>query len=273
VRLGAKIAGFRNEADGVALRLVSGEEIEGDVLVGADGVHSVVRAGLLGPEQPRFSGLVAWRGLAPVEPLRRFQLEKNTYAWWGASKHFVHYYVDAGRLMNWVGVVPAGDWRLESWSSRGDKAEVLAEFASWHPVVRGIIEATAEPFKWALYDRDPRAGWSQGRATLLGDAAHSMLPFMSQGAAQSIEDACVLARCLARHRAAPMQALTEYEKLRFERAKRVQLGSRANGEVFHLVSPLARLVRDIRFRIASFTRHSSIHRNLDWLFQYDATTQ
>jgi salicylate hydroxylase len=112
-------------------------------------------------------------------------------------------------------------------------------------------------------------GWSRGRVTLLGDAAHSMLPFMSQGAAQSVEDGYVLGLCLARSRTDPVGALASYEALRFERTKRVQLGSRANGEVFHLSSPWARLMRDLRFRIASFTRHSEIHRRLDWLFGYD----
>ena len=238
IRLGAKFTGFTQDAQGVTLELASGEKLRGDVLLGADGVHSVIRAGVIGPEQPRFSGLAAWRGLAPVERLKQFGIEKNLHSWWGARKHFVHYYVDGGRLMNWVGVVPAGSWTLESWSAKGDKREALAEFDGWHPIVRGIVEATDEPFKWALYDRDPSAGWTQGRVTLLGDAAHSMLPFMSQGAGQSIEDGCVLGLCLARHPEDPQAALAKYETLRFERTKRVQLGSRANGQTFHLTSPL-----------------------------------
>jgi salicylate hydroxylase len=269
IRLASRVSGFSQDAEGVTLELSSSEKLQGDVLVGADGVHSVIRAGVLGPEKPRFSGLVAWRGLAPAEKLKQFSIERNTHAWWGANKHFVHYYVDGGRQMNWVGVVPAGEWRLESWSAKGEKSEVLAQFEGWHPIVRGIIEASAEHFKWALYDRDPMPGWSRGRVTLLGDAAHSMLPFMSQGAAQSVEDGYVLGLCLARSRTDPVGALASYEALRFERTKRVQLGSRANGEVFHLSSPWARLVRDLRFRIASFTRHSEIHRRLDWLFGYD----
>lgn len=273
IRLGARFTGFTQDADGVGLRLESGETLRGDVLIGADGVHSVIRAGVLGPETPRFSGLVAWRGLTPVDRLKDLRIERHTHAWWGVHKHFVHYYVDAGRQMNWVGVVPAGEWRLESWSARGEKREVLSEFEGWHRIVRGIIEACDEPFKWALYDRDPKPGWSRGRVTLLGDAAHSMLPFMSQGAAQSVEDGYVLARCLARAGRDVPAALKEYEGLRFERTKRVQLGSRANGQVFHLSSPLQRFMRDLRFRVASFTRRSTIHQNLDWLFQYDATTQ
>jgi salicylate hydroxylase len=269
MRLASKFTGFHQDAQGVTLHLANGDVASGDALIGADGVHSVIRAGLFGPDEPRFSGLVAWRGLAPVERLAHFDIEKHTHAWWGPGKHFVHYYVDRGRLMNWVGVVPARDWRLESWSARGDKREVLAEFHGWHAIVRGMIDATDEPFKWALYDRDPRPGWSVGRVTLLGDAAHSMLPFMSQGAAQSVEDGYVLARCLAASPHDVPAALKRYESLRFERTRRVQLGSRANGEVFHLKSPLARFMRDLRFRIASFTRHSDIHRKLDWLFGYD----
>jgi salicylate hydroxylase len=269
IRVGSKFRGFAQTAEAVTLQLANGETLSGDVLIGADGVHSVIRAGLFGPDEPRFSGLLAWRGLAPAERLAQFDIEKHTHAWWGPEKHFVHYFVDGGRLMNWVGVVPAREWRLESWSARGEKAEVLAEFQGWHPIVRGIIEATDEPFKWALYDRDPRPGWSEGRVTLLGDAAHSMLPFMSQGAAQSVEDGYVLARCLAATPEDIPAALKRYETLRFERTRRVQLGSRANGEVFHLKSPLARFMRDLKFRIASLTRHSDIHRRLDWLFGYD----
>lgn len=269
LRLASRFTGFTQDAGGVTLQLAGGETLKGDVLIGADGVHSVIRDTLFGPDAPRFSGLLAWRGLASVERLAGLGIERHTHAWWGPRKHFVHYYVDRGRLMNWVGVVPAGDWRVESWSARGDKSEALAEFAGWHRIVRAIIEATDEPFKWALYDRDPRPGWSRGRVTLLGDAAHSMLPFMSQGAAQSVEDGYLLARCLAASPQDVPAALARYEGLRFERTRRVQLGSRANGEVFHLSSPLARLARDLKFRIASFTRHSDIHRRLDWLFGYD----
>ncbi|MSQ71944.1 MAG: FAD-binding protein [Betaproteobacteria bacterium] len=269
IRLASKFAGFSQDAGGVTLKLVSGEELRGDALIGADGVHSVIRAGVLGPDKPRFSGLAAWRGITPADSLRQFDIEKHTHAWWGANKHFVHYYVDSGKLMNWVGVVPAGEWRLESWSAKGGKDEVLAEFDGWHPIVRGIVDASTEHFKWALYDRDPMPGWSKGRVTLLGDAAHSMLPFMSQGAAQSVEDGYVLGLCLAGNRDDVVAALAHYEAVRYERASRVQLGSRANGDVFHLTSPWQRLMRDVRFRIASFTRHSEIHRKLDWLFGYD----
>ncbi|MES2538719.1 MAG: FAD-dependent monooxygenase [Pseudomonadota bacterium] len=269
VRLASKFVGFTQDAQGVTLQLASGEQVRGDVLIGADGVHSVIRTGLLGPEKPRFSGLVAWRGLAPVERLKQFGIEKNTHSYWGPQRHFVHYYVAGGNLMNWIGVVPARDWTLESWSVKGDKREVLDEFAGWHPVVRGIIEATDQPFKWALYDREPLAGWSQGRVTLLGDAAHPMLPFMSQGAAQSIEDGYVLGLCIARNPSDVNAALLDYERLRLERTKRVQLGSRANGEMFHLASPFARLMRDIQFRIASFSKHSAKRRAIDWVYRYD----
>lgn len=269
IRLKSKVEHMEQTGRSVTVRLASGELIEGDILIGADGVHSVIRSHLIGPEKPRFSGLVAWRGLAPVERLADLKIDRAVNAWWGPHRHFVHYYVSGGRMMNWVGVVPAGDWRVESWSVQGDKAEALREYDGWHPVVRGIIEATDNPFKWALYDRDPLARWTLGRVTLLGDAAHAMLPFMSQGAAQSIEDGYVLGLCLADSSGNPEEGLQLYEQLRRDRTARVQLGSRANGQTFHLASPWARFVRDIKFRWASYVQSSDKRRQLEWLYRYD----
>lgn len=270
VHLGQKIRGFSQDAAGVTVETDSGRQFKGAILVAADGVHSVIRDQLTGGEKPSFQGLVAWRGLAPVDQIRApGPIERNTHSYWGPHRHFVHYYVAGGKLMNWIGVVPAREWREESWSKRGEKAEIEAEFAGWHPNVQAIIRATPAPYKWALYDREPLSQWAYGRVTLLGDAAHAMLPFMSQGAAQSIEDGCVLGLCLAENPDDPAAALQKYESLRIPRTRAVQLGSRANGKLFHETSFWARLKRDFEFFISSVSRHGARRKTVDWVYRYD----
>ncbi|HJU29496.1 MAG TPA: FAD-dependent monooxygenase, partial [Candidatus Binataceae bacterium] len=199
------------------------------------GIHSAVRELILGPEAPRFSGHVAYRGLVPSARLSRLGLEVSGYSWWGPEHHFVHYFVGArARYLNFVAVTP-GDWRIESWTATGEVSDALREFAGWHPHVRAIIGSADAVNRWALYDRDPLPQWTVGRATLLGDAAHAMLPYMAQGAAQAIEDAAVLAKCLARADGGAVgAALRRYEETRRPRATRCQEGSRLNGVMYHL---------------------------------------
>lgn len=269
IALHARCVDLAQDDRGVVVRTADGREFRSQVVIGADGVHSTARSLLFGNEKPRFSGLAAWRGLAPLERLKDFALEKNVNSFWGPHRHFVSYYVSQGRLVNWVGVVPAGEWRLESWSAKGTREEALEDFAGWHPLVRQMIEATDEPFKWALYDRDPMPSWTKGRVTLLGDAAHPMLPFMSQGAAQSIEDGYVIAACLARPGGLSPEGLRNYESLRLERTRWVQLGSRQNGQMFHLASPLSRLWRDLRFKVARYNPRSKERRKTDTLYGFD----
>jgi salicylate hydroxylase len=193
----------------------NGTVADADLVVGADGIHSTVRELILGAESPRFSGHVAYRGLVPAERLAYPGLEVNASSWWGPGHHFVHYFVGAGaRYINWVAVVP-GEWRIESWTERGDIADALREFNGWHPQVGAIISASDTTNRWALHDRDPLTRWSAGRAVLLGDAAHAMLPYMAQGAVQAIEDAAVLAKCLERASLNELgPALHRYEEIR-----------------------------------------------------------
>ena len=155
--------------------------------------------------------------------------------WWGPGKHFVHYYVRRGELVNCVCVVEKDGWEVESWTERGDLAELRNDFSGWHETIGTLID-NMDPnacFRWALFDRPPMTRWSDGRVTLLGDACHPTLPFMAQGAALAIEDAAVLARCL-RAEPAEADALLRYEALRKKRTAGIQLGSRRNARVFHL---------------------------------------
>lgn len=266
MRLGEVVSAC--EGDGTpALVLASGEHLEADILVGADGLRSVVREALFGPAAPRFTGNVAWRGLIPAERLADTGIRPVAALWMGPGAHFVHYFVRGGTLVNFVGVVEADDWREESWSSRGEAADLRRNFAGWHPTVRRIVEAAPEDacFRWALFDRDPLPRWSRGATTLLGDACHPTLPFMAQGACMAIEDAAVLAACLSGRAARDVPAaLKRYEALRRPRTAGIQAGSRRNATIYHLRPPL------------SWARNRGMKAGLgmgaamDGLYRYDA---
>lgn len=245
VHLHRRCVAVSQDGNGATVSFADGTTVQADVVVGADGIHSTVRESLFGAEFPRFSGSIAYRGLVPAERLEYLKLERNASAWLGPERHFVHYYVGAGRFVNFVAVVPAGDWRVESWSARGEVADALAEFADWHPQLREIIRAVDFTNRWGLYDRDPLECWSVGRVALLGDAAHAMLPFMAQGAVQSIEDAFVLAKCLIGADGASIPAaLRRHEEIRKPRASQVQARARQNGVTFHLPDGEAQRQRD-----------------------------
>jgi len=266
ITLGARCVGVDQDHDRVTLRFANGRSATGDVLIGADGVHSVVRDYVAGPDKAVWSRQIAWRGLAPAEVGHKIGLEPRSHSFWGPRRQFVTYYVSAGRLVNWVGNVQTdADWREESWSARGDRDDALAEYAGWHPQVRALIENTDEVYKWALYDRPPLAEWTRGRVTLLGDAAHAMLPYLAQGAGQSIEDAYVLAAFLERHRDDPELALRSYVTLRHDRTAAMQVGSREAGRTMHLADADAVCVRNEQMRgdpAAHVARY-------DWIYGYD----
>jgi len=271
LHLDHRVTGLAERADGVAISFGDGSIARADLVLGADGIHSTVRAALFGPESPRFSGSTAYRGLVPVERLAHLDLPRQGYAWLGPDRHFVHYYVAGARLMNFVAVGPAGEWRLESWSARGRVADALAEFAGFHPTVREIIRAVDETYRWALYDRAPLPRWSAGRVTLMGDAAHPMLPFLAQGACQAIEDAATLARLLrGAEPAAIPERLVRYEALRKPRATLVQQGSFENATTYHLPDGPAQEARDARY--VALAREAP-YAARGWLFDHDAEAE
>ena len=212
----------------------------GDVLVGADGIHSTVRAGMLGAEAPAFTGNVAWRALVPAERLPAGVAPPTASVWWGPRRHFVHYLVRGGALVNCVCVVEKAGWEQEGWLERGERDELKEDFAGWHRNIQTLIDCMDADslYRWALCDRQPLPHWSDGAATLLGDACHPMLPFMAQGAAAAIEDAAVLATCLG-DTSDIAAALRRYEALRHDRVTAMQRQSRRNGKVFHLSGPAA----------------------------------
>ena len=250
-------------ADAYATVEIDARRFEGDVLIGADGIRSLVREELFGAEQPHFTGCVAWRALVPVARLPQGLIRPVASAWLGPGKHFVHYYVRGGALVNCVCVVEKAGWQIESWTERGEHAELARDFRGWHPTITTLIDSMDRDncFKWALFDRAPMPVWSGGRVTLLGDACHPTLPFMAQGAAMAIEDGAVLSGCLAQT-SDVVAALARYESLRRDRTAGVQRGSRRNSRVFHLRAPFS-WARNIGMRRARASM-------MQGLYSYDA---
>ena len=267
VHLGHRCVAITEGGDAVETRFDNGATAVGDAVIGADGIHSTVRTMLLGPESPRFSGSIAYRGLVPAERVRDLALPRASTAWLGPGRHFVHYYVAGGRLLNFVAIVPARDWRVESWSATGEVSAAVAEFEGWHPHVRAIIGAADRTHRWGLYDRDPLITWATGRIALLGDAAHAMLPFLAQGACQAVEDAAVVTQCVAAAKPAMIaHALQKYEAVRQPRVWQVQRISRQNATTYHLPDGEAQRERDARWAAAA---GGSPYSERGWLFAFD----
>jgi salicylate hydroxylase len=267
IHLGAKCIGFTQNPSGVTLDLGNGKAT-GDALIGADGVHSRVRQGLFGADKASFTGMIAWRGIVPMERLPKHMARMVGSNWVGPGGHVVHYPLRAGQLMNFVGAIERGDWQVESWSARGTTPELVADFRGWHEDIQAFIRAIELPYKTALIVRAPLERWTVGRVSLLGDAAHSMLPFLAQGAIMAIEDGCVLARCLSEF-PVPV-ALERYEAARRERTRRTVEGSAANIHRFH--NPVLADPEEGRRFIDSEWAGQRISERYDWLFRYDATT-
>jgi len=230
VHFGKQLVGLeRNE---LALLFADGSRAHADAVIGADGVHSMVRELLLGPEKPRFTGRVAYRSLFPVARLGDARLTAAHTKWWGTDRHIVIYYVTATRdQICFNASVPEGaEWMTgESWSMKGDVDELRKAYSGFHPEVRAVLDACPSVHKWALLERDPLPRWSEGRVVLIGDACHPMTPYMAQGAASALEDAAVLVRCLERAGGARLeQAFDLYEATRKPRASAIQAKSSSN---------------------------------------------
>lgn len=267
IEVGRRCVGVAFRGQRPEVVFADGSRTTADVVVGADGIHSVVRQALFGTEQARFTGHVAYRGLVPAERVAHLGLEHRCTVHLGPGAHFLHYFVGAGRLLNVVCVAEEQAWRRESWTDRTDVAEVRAAFRGWHPLVRDLIDAMDAPLKWALFDRDPLASWGRGPVALLGDACHPMLPYGAQGYAQAVEDAAVLVTCLAAEAGNDVvSALTRYKSLRRERAARVQAISRGNGVRFHLPDGPEQQTRDTAMA-SSF----GLSPEIDWLYGCDIT--
>jgi salicylate hydroxylase len=270
ITLNAKCVGVESTASGAVARFADGREAEADAVIGADGIHSVVRETLFGKDNPRFTNHIVWRGVVPTGRLPADLVEPDMAAWFGPRSTFVTYYMRGGTLVNWGGFC-VSDWRQESWRVEGDRREALDTYRDWHPSITTLIENTDRLYKWALYDREPLAAWTKGRVTLLGDSAHPMLPYLAQGACMAIEDAYALAGLLAAYPGKIGEALKAYEALRLPRTARVQRNSSARARTNELVSPLAQLKRDIAYKLQKLVNPSKHTYGVEWIYGYDVT--
>ncbi|WP_291912329.1 FAD-dependent monooxygenase [Limnohabitans sp.] len=266
VRLNARVVQAHNIDAGVSFELNDGSQHSAAVLLAADGVHSVLREQLLGEDKAQFTGLLAWRGLVPVERVSEHLRAQVGTNWVGPGAHVITYPVRGGQLMNVVGIIEREGWRSESWTEPGTHAELLQDFGHWHADVCELMSAIEQPFKWALLGRAPQTGWAQGNICLLGDAAHPTLPFLAQGANMALEDAAVMARCLALHEPTE-NALARFEKLRWQRTADIVNRSRDNAQRFHnpQLSDPAKAVD----YVSSEWEPEKVRRRYDWLFEYD----
>jgi salicylate hydroxylase len=264
IHLAHRCVGFDQDAQGVRIQFENGSSASADILIGADGIHSTVRRVLLGLERPRFA-CRAYRGLIPAEKVP--DIPRESSAWLGPGRHLVHYFVSAGRMLNFVGHVEQEAWLSESWTEPGKVEDLRAAYAGWHPQVQRIIDAVDETFIWAVIDRPPIARWTFGRVTMLGDASHPMIPFMGQGGAQAIEDAAAITACLVRCGDDVDAALKLYETVRLPRASAVQTGSWNNKARYHMVDGPAQVERDA---LIAKGMTDWAYRAVAWVYGHDA---
>ncbi len=270
IRFGARCVGVEGGERLAVARFADGGAIEADVLVGADGIHSVVRNALFGTDAPRFTGCICWRGMAPADAVPHDINTIDGAMWMGPHGHVVHYPVRRGELLNIVAHIDSNAWTEESWTRECDVSEVMTTYAGWHSALTRLYPYSERWYKWALYDRDPLERWSSGRSTLLGDSAHAMLPYLGTGAGMALEDAYVLAAAIGRQPDNLATALSIYESVRVPRAKAAVLGARARAKENHLASPWARLKRDVTFALRErFGGEDNTAFQVGWLYEYD----
>jgi salicylate hydroxylase len=266
LRLGCKVDDYAVHAHGITVQArgaCAGIDEHGIALVGADGLWSTMRGKLGDRAPPRFRNRTAWRALIPVGRAPPTARETATALWLGPDAHLVHYPVKGGAMINLVAIV-SDDRRVTGWSAAGRRGDLVARFSRWHADARALIAAPQTWQRWSLYDRSLPHPWGVGPVTLLGDAAHPMLPFLAQGGAMAIEDAAVLAACLARHSENPPAGLRLYEGLRRRRAKRAQREARRNGRIYHLKGPVA-VARDLALALMG---GNHLLRRYDWLYDW-----
>ena len=238
IYLGHQFTGFEQDDSSVTARFANGQRASGTVLIGADGIRSTLRSILFTEAAPLFTGQVAYRATLDAQGLERFTERADSSVTVGPGHIFVRYLIRHNELLNVVAIAQSDAWKEEGWSTPASRAELLAEHRGWNEQVIGLIEAAPDNafYKWALFDREPLSRWTFDRVTLLGDAAHPMLPFLGMGAAMAFEDAVVLARCIEANDDIE-RAFMHYEKVRKARTDDVFQASRNHGKVLQTSDP------------------------------------
>jgi salicylate hydroxylase len=262
VRLNARVMGYEENESGVTVMLDGGQTLQGAVLIGADGIKSAIRAQIVGPDQPVYTGDIAWRAVIPVSRLPANIMDVVSTVWCGPKKHAVMYYLRAGTVFNFVGCVETQRREEESWTTRRPWEELKADYAGWHPTIQTVIDAIDHDacYSWALNNRKPVSNWSTERATLLGDAAHPTLPYMASGGVMAIEDAAVLARCLDSDEDVPA-AVQRYQRNRIERTSRIVNGSTDARTLYR--------IEDVEEMRRAFHEQNLNKSRSEWLYSYD----
>lgn len=265
ITLNARATGFTEDAGGVTLRLADGSTARGDVLIGADGIKSAIRAQIVGETSANYTGYVAWRVTVPRSRLPADLMEIVGQVWCGPKNHAVVYWIRSGQILNFVGCPERSAWEDESWTQRRPWEELKADYAGWHPKIQAILDAADrdECYRWALNNRKPIYNWSTGRVTLMGDAAHPTLPFLAQGACMAIEDGCIIARALAGSDSVS-SALQTYQRARVDRCARVVNESTEHGGLYHIV--------DADEMRKAFAAKNLAKERSEWLYNYDPLT-
>ncbi len=269
LRLNTQVQHVGQNTNHVWVDLADGSREHGDLLIGADGVHSVVREQIFKPDLPRRSGYVTWRGVVDAEKIAHLDIPMCAHVDMGPALSFVYYYVSGGNKFNWLALGEASGNQRESWSQTSSREDVLAAFDGWYDRPKRLIEATDETFVTALYDRNPLTNWVSNRIALMGDAAHAMLPYHAQGAVQSLEDAWVLAACLRAHEMP--SALRRYQDLRADRAQRVVDAATKNARNYHIAFPPLRVAAHGVLGLMGHLAPGAMLNRFDWLYGHDVT--
>jgi salicylate hydroxylase len=271
VSLGAHCVGVENVENGARATFADGSVVEADIIVGADGVRSAVRASLFGEDPPRFTGVVCYRTVIPVAAFPDGEAIRDAGNSRGPHGLFVRYGVRRGELINVVCFRDEEGYEQQSWNTVCSPEAVREEYADWHESYKRVFDVESTWYKWPLFDRDPIPHWTKGRVTLLGDAAHPMLPYLGQGAAQALEDAAILSASLDANRTDIPRALALYEQIRIPRTSEIVLLARARAGVNHEVSPFAAWKRDAKIKLRKRFRSDPGGRGDSWIGEYDAT--
>jgi salicylate hydroxylase len=269
ISLGRKCVAVSQTTDRGEVRFADGHVATAGFVIGADGIHSQVRACLFGAGRAEFTGCVAWRGLVPMDRLPPQLARMVGTNWLGPRGHVLHYPVRRGELMNFISIVERDDWQVESWTVEGTKGELANDFRFWHPDVHVLIDGLGTPYKWALMVRGPMERWTDRRITLLGDACHPTLPFLGQGAVMAIEDAYVVAACVSKYAKEPTVALERYQDVRRDRTAAVVRKAHENRR--QVFSPELADEDAVAISVARDWQQVRLRERMDWLYTYDAT--